>query len=161
MARLPRSRRVQHSGSRQCACLLERAIGREKARIQMARRGVCRRLANRWRATVSVDPSGWACVDADVYSRLVGDAPILSLDLATSFSGLRLAGRGTGEAPTREMYGSVRFRLNEAEFRLSDLLTVHGWNKSHEVSRVCFFNPLTDRSIVIRAHRLWLLLTVT
>lgn len=82
----------------------------------------------------------------DVYASLIPTAKIVDENLRRSFSGLCLAGRVAGEAVSREMYSSIRFRINEANCRLSELLTVNGWNTGRQASRTTFFNARTQSS---------------
>jgi hypothetical protein len=82
---------------------------------------------------------------ASPYSHLIKDATILSQNLCLSWSGLCLAGRVRGEAATREIYASIRFRNGIDEHSLTDLLTVHGWSHRESISRMIFFNPRTDQ----------------
>jgi hypothetical protein len=90
------------------------------------------------------DPDGLALAGAP-YARMLDGAQIVPENLGRSFSGLCLAGRGSGETATREICGSIRFRCGNDEHALLGLLSVHGWSGSRGVSRISFFNPRTDR----------------
>ncbi|CAN5483400.1 hypothetical protein BH20ACI3_BH20ACI3_39660 [soil metagenome] len=80
-----------------------------------------------------------------VYDVIVGSAPIVAINLQRSFSGLCLAGRVAGETASYEAYASIRFRINNIEYGLSDLLTVQGWDQFSEISRMTFFNARTQQ----------------
>jgi hypothetical protein len=67
-------------------------------------------------------------LSVDAYSNLIPTANIVNENLRRSFSGLCLAGRAVGEATTRQMYSSIRFRTGESEHTLTELLTVNGWS---------------------------------
>jgi hypothetical protein len=80
----------------------------------------------------------------DAYRNLVPTATIVKENLRRSFSGLCLAGRAVGEATTREMYSSNRFRRGESEHTLTELLTVNGWNNDRRASRITYLNARTE-----------------
>ena len=84
-------------------------------------------------------------LSAKIYEKLFNNCKLLPENLISSFSGLCLAGRVSGEGFTREVYSSVRFKLPDElrEYSLDRLLTVHEWSDG-EVSRVAFYNPRTD-----------------
>jgi hypothetical protein len=77
------------------------------------------------------------------YSQIIEEGQILRDNLQKTYSGLCLAGRAAGEIATRDMLASIRFCQNTAEFRLDELLTVHGWSAA-SISRVSFFNVRTE-----------------
>lgn len=79
------------------------------------------------------------------YDSIVDGASIVYNNLQRSFSALCLAGRIAGKTASQTAYSSIRFRVREVEYGLQDLLTVHGWNKDSEVSRITFFNPRTQQ----------------
>jgi hypothetical protein len=79
---------------------------------------------------------------SDPYQQIIEEGQILPENLRKTYSGLCLASRAAGESATREMFASIRFRESTAEFRLGDLLTVHGWSTA-SISRVSFFNVRT------------------
>jgi hypothetical protein len=79
------------------------------------------------------------------YAAFARESSLLPDNLKVSFSGLCLAGRAAGESVTRERCSSIRFRFNEVERNLVDLLTIHGWSSGSEVSRMSFFNIRTGR----------------
>jgi len=80
----------------------------------------------------------------DAYSNLVPTAKIVEENLRRSYSGLCLAGRAVGEATTREMYSSIRFRIGESDHTLTELLTVNGWNTDRRPSRITYLNARTE-----------------
>lgn len=87
-------------------------------------------------------------LNPDIYEGLAGHAHILPDNLRRSYSGTCLAGRATGEAPSREVCASLRFRNTAGEHGLDELLTIHGWS-ALGISRVTFFNSRSgqfDRS---------------
>jgi hypothetical protein len=79
----------------------------------------------------------------EAYDQIIEDARIIPENLRRSFSGLCLAGRVAGEIASREAYASIRFRSEQGEYGLSDMLTVHEWSPSNTVSRLAFFNART------------------
>jgi hypothetical protein len=58
------------------------------------------------------------------YSEIVPGAPILPANLRESHSGLCFAGRIVGEAASRAICESAKFRLGQSEHALSELLTI-------------------------------------
>ena len=87
-------------------------------------------------------------LNPDIYAGLTGHAPILPDNLRRSYSGTCLAGRTAGEAPSREVCGSLRFRNTAGEHGLDELLTIHNWS-ALGISRITFFNSRSgqfDRS---------------
>ncbi len=90
-----------------------------------------------------INPEG--ALPGEAYIRIIDDAQIIPDNLRRSFSGLCLAGRLVGETATREACASVRFRFENGEHRLPDLLTIYGWSQSDFVSRITFFNARTER----------------
>lgn len=78
------------------------------------------------------------------YIHLIEGATVLPDNANKSYSGLCLAGRAAGEAPTRAACAAVTFRNSTASYPLPELLTIHGWS-NRNVSRVTFFNALTER----------------
>jgi hypothetical protein len=88
---------------------------------------------------------GELSLTGSLYSRLVAGANIIAENLLRSYGGLCLATRVGGEAATREICGSIQFRIGGADHHLDRLLSVHGWTEPHAVSRVTLFNARTDR----------------
>ena len=84
-------------------------------------------------------------LEGGIYTHLIAAAQVIPDNLRKSFSGLCLAGRVGGKTATYNSSASVRFRINEIEYRLSKLLTVHGWSTTDSVSRMSFFNSRTER----------------
>lgn len=82
--------------------------------------------------------------NARLYSHLVaGGGEIMPSNLSSSYSQVCLAGRGTGEVPTRGSMEAIRLRVDGEEADLSQLLTVHSWMPG-TVSRVMFYNSRTE-----------------
>ncbi len=81
----------------------------------------------------------------EMYLQIIEGAPIFSENLRRSFSGLCLSGRVAGEAATRRVLESVRFRFSVGDFDLPHLLTVHHWSASDTVSRLTFYNARTEQ----------------
>jgi hypothetical protein len=81
---------------------------------------------------------------SDPYHQLCGDISILPENLSLTWSGLCLAGRIMGENAAREICASICFRNGEDQYRLPELLTVHGWSQHDGPSRMTFFNSRTD-----------------
>lgn len=79
-----------------------------------------------------------------VYEVIVNGASVVPDNLRKSFSGLCLAGRVAGKTASREAYASVRFRVGGVEYNLPELLTVYGWHRYSEISRITFFNAHTQ-----------------
>jgi hypothetical protein len=90
--------------------------------------------------------SGSAALPREAYNSLIPTAKIVGENLRRSFSSLCLAGRAIGEAATREMYSSIRFRIGESEHTLTQLLTVNGWNTDKRASRITYFNARTEKT---------------
>jgi hypothetical protein len=84
-------------------------------------------------------------LDEEIYTHIIDSAQIFPDNLRKSFSGLCLAGRVGGKTVTHNVSASVRFRINEVEYSLPELLTVHGWSNPGSVSRMSFFNSRTER----------------
>jgi len=81
---------------------------------------------------------------AQLYTHLVTrGGEIRSSNLSESYSQVCLAGRGTGEVPTREGMEAIRFREDGVEADLSQLLTVQSWMPG-TISRVMFYNSRTE-----------------
>jgi hypothetical protein len=82
--------------------------------------------------------------NAQLYSGLVArGGEIRSSNLSESYSQVCLAGRGTGEVPTRGSMEAIRFREDGVEADLSQLLTVQSWMPG-TISRVMFYNSRTE-----------------
>lgn len=82
--------------------------------------------------------------NAQLYSHLVTrGGEIRSSNLSESSSQVCLAGRGTGEVPTKGSMEAIRFREDGAEADLSQLLTVQSWMPG-TISRVMFYNSRTE-----------------
>lgn len=82
--------------------------------------------------------------NSQLYSRLVPrGGQLMPSNLSSSYSQVCLAGRGTGEVPTRGSMEAIRFRVDGEEADLSQLLTVHSWMPG-TVSRVMFYNSRTE-----------------
>jgi hypothetical protein len=84
------------------------------------------------------------------YLQLIEGVTVLPANANKSYSGLCLAGRSAGEAPTRAACAAVSFRNGMASYLLPELLTIHGWSDCN-VSRVTFFNALTERQDRLQA----------
>lgn len=79
------------------------------------------------------------------YDMLVKNAPGISCpNLSRSDSAVCLAGRVTGEAASRAILATVRFRNGNRFVDLSQLSTVHGWSDG-AASRMTFFNTRTGQ----------------
>jgi len=83
-------------------------------------------------------------LDGEIFQALVAGAQILAENLLRSYSGLCLAGRGTGESASRNAYSQIKFQHGAHENTLEQLLTIHGWSNC-PISRMSFFNPRTGR----------------
>ena len=81
----------------------------------------------------------------NAYEQIVEATKILSGNLCKTFSGLCLAGRIAGETASREQYSKIRFKSDQGEYSLLDLLAIHEWSPSNIVSRMAFFNSRTGR----------------
>lgn len=84
-----------------------------------------------------------ATLEATPYAVLIPNAVPAVENLRRSYSGVCLAGRSSGAAPTRAMCEGVSFRHNGITYPLHQLLTIREWSTSG-ISRVSFFNPLND-----------------
>lgn len=84
-------------------------------------------------------------LDAGLYRRIAGDRPIVAENLQKSFAGLCLVTRVAGEAATRRMLESVRFKAGPEECTIADLLAVRNWSASNRVTRTNLFNTRTGR----------------
>jgi len=84
-------------------------------------------------------------LEEEIYTHIIDSAQVIPDNLRKSFSGLCLAGRVGGKTATHNASASVRFRINEIEYRLPKLLTVHGWSTTGSVSRMSFFNSRNER----------------
>lgn len=80
-----------------------------------------------------------------IYEVFAQGASVVPDNLRKSFSGLCLAGRVTGKTATRDVYASLRFRVGGEEYGLPELLTVYGWHRFSQVSRITFFNAHTHQ----------------
>lgn len=106
-----------------------------------------RESATNWRidgeAPVAIG-DGQRVPNAEFYSNLVPQGgEIRASNLAESHSDLCLAGRVTGEAPTKGLMADIRFRDNGCAADLSQLLTVQNWMPG-TISRVRFYNARTE-----------------
>jgi hypothetical protein len=81
---------------------------------------------------------------ADAYASIVTGAKICPKTIRESYSGLCFAGRSAGEAASRKACASIRFRCNDIDYDLPELLTIQGWAPSSSVSRMSFFNARTE-----------------
>jgi hypothetical protein len=82
--------------------------------------------------------------NAQLYRHLVTQGgEIRSSNLSESHSQVCLAGRGTGEVPTKGSIEAIRFRADGSEADLSQLLTVQSWMPG-TISRVRFYNARTE-----------------
>lgn len=85
-------------------------------------------------------------IPTELYDGLVSGAEVEGRNLRSSYSGLCLAGRAAGEAATRAVLESVRFRSDEKmQYGLPRLLTLRGERDMENLSRLVFFNPRTER----------------
>lgn len=104
---------------------------------------ITRRSAVRWRVHGEGPVAlltGQEVPHAHLYTHLVHHGGAIKPEnLSESYSKVCLAGRGTGENPTRAMMASVRFRHNGMEANLCELLTVQGWLPG-TISRTLFYN---------------------
>ena len=89
--------------------------------------------------------SDTAALVGETYERFACSSAPRPENLHRSFSGLCLAGRAQGESSTREAAGSIRFRIENVDYNLADLLTIDGWSPSRTVSRMSFFNSRTEQ----------------
>jgi hypothetical protein len=88
--------------------------------------------------------AGQQVPNAQLYSHLVSSGGnIRSSNLSETHSQVCLAGRGTGEIPTRGSMEAIRFRKDGEEADLSQLLTVQSWMPG-TISRVMFYNSRTE-----------------
>ena len=91
-------------------------------------------------------PSRELAMPTELYDGLVSGAEVEERNLRSSYSGLCLAGRTAGEAATRAVLETVRFRgEGEIEYGLPRLLTLRGERDMDNLSRLVFFNPRTER----------------
>jgi len=82
--------------------------------------------------------------NAQFYKQLIAEGgEIRAANLSESHSNVCLAGRATGEAPTKCWMTDIRFRDNGYEVDLSQLLTVQNWTPG-TISRVRFYNARTE-----------------
>jgi hypothetical protein len=82
--------------------------------------------------------------NVEFYTKLVAEGgEIRAANLSESYSNVCLAGRATGEAPTKGWMTDIRFRENGCEANLSQLLTVQNW-MPRTTSRVRFYNSRTE-----------------
>ena len=108
---------------------------------------ITRESAVNWR--IDGDPpvalaSGQQVPNSHLYRNLVSrGAEINAANLSESYSQICLAGRGTGEVPTKGSMEAIRFREDGAEADLSQLLTVQNWMPG-TISRVMFYNSRTE-----------------
>jgi hypothetical protein len=84
-------------------------------------------------------------LDSSVYAPFAPSSAIRNDNLQRSYSGLCLAGRAAGESVTRDRCASIRFHMDGVEHNLANLLTIHGWRDTEQVSRMSFFNTRTGR----------------
>ena len=106
-----------------------------------------RSMAMNWRidgeAPVAII-EGQQLPNADFYAHLVEEGgTIKASNLLESHSDVCLAGRVTGDEPTRGWMANIRFRQNGCEADLSQLLTVQRWMPG-TISRVMFYNARTE-----------------
>jgi len=82
--------------------------------------------------------------NSQLYRNLVSrGGEINTSNLSESYSQICLAGRGTGEVPTKGSMQAIRFREDGTEADLSQLLTVQNWMPG-TISRVMFYNSRTE-----------------
>lgn len=108
---------------------------------------ITRSMAMNWRisgeAPVTV-LNGQQVPNSQFYTQLVRNGgEIKPPNLSQSHSQICLAGRGIGEARTRDFMMNIRFANDGCEADLSQLLTVQGWMPG-TVSRVMFYNARTE-----------------
>lgn len=84
-------------------------------------------------------------LSSEVYAQIVENANIRRENIGKSYSGLCYAGRIAGESASRAICASIRLKVQNVEYRLSDLLTIHGWSSSTSISRANFYNTRTER----------------
>ncbi|MDR4485053.1 MAG: hypothetical protein R3B95_17915 [Nitrospirales bacterium] len=112
-----------------------------------ATRCILRQSATDWRIDGEPPPQmvtkPETALPGEAYVRIVKEAKVVSDNLCKTFSGLCLAGRVTGETASRKQYAAIRFKSEEGEYDLPNLLTVHGWSPSKILSRMTFFNART------------------
>lgn len=90
-------------------------------------------------------PFGRRIPFASIYQDLIqGDGNILTSNLDHTHSKLCLAGGADGEAPTKARMEHIRFRKNDVDADLSQLLTIHEWSHG-TASRLSFFNMRTGK----------------
>jgi hypothetical protein len=83
------------------------------------------------------------------YKEALSNATIVEENLRKSHKGLCLAGRVMGESATREMLTTIKLRCSDGDYGLDDLMTIYGWSKLSQISRMTFFNTRSktlDRS---------------
>ena len=108
---------------------------------------ITRSVAMNWQVSgeapvTAVD--GQQVPNSQFYAHLVRNGgEIKPSNLSESYSQICLAGRGVGEARTRDCITNIRFEKDGCEADLSQLLTVHGWMPG-TVSRVMFYNARTE-----------------
>lgn len=108
---------------------------------------ITRSVAMNWRisgeAPVKV-LNGQQVLNSQFYAHLVRNGgEIKPSNLSESHSQICLAGRGVGEARTKDCITNIRFENDGCEADLSQLLTVQGWMPG-TVSRVMFYNARTE-----------------
>lgn len=89
-------------------------------------------------------------ISEDPYKQLISEATIVPENLRRPYSGLCMAGRAMGDAPTRHICADIHFGISDRNTGLDELLTIRGWTRSNPISRVAFFNSRTeefDRSV--------------
>jgi hypothetical protein len=110
------------------------------------RRTITRSGAMSWRVSGEAPVAllnGQQLLHSQIYSQLVRNgAEIKPSNLSQSHSQICLAGRGVGEARTRDCITNIHFESEGCEADLSQLLTVQGWMPG-AVSRVMFYNART------------------
>jgi hypothetical protein len=122
-----------------------------KRQLAFTRRGVIYRPNPQFAIDWYIDgepPPQWnndeGHLPREPYRQIIAEAEILPDNLGKSYSGLCLAGRATGEASSREICSSIRFRSQTGDRGLEELLTVYSWSACN-ISRVSFFNTFTER----------------
>lgn len=74
------------------------------------------------------------------YDSIVEGSKIKSENLFRSYSGLCFAGRSAGEAETKRVCSTVRFKDETGEYLLDDLMAVNSWSSKGSISRTSFYN---------------------
>jgi hypothetical protein len=78
------------------------------------------------------------------YNFIFEDAVILNDNLKKTWSGLTLAGRGSGEKPTRAILDRTKFLFGDRQYSVNELLAFQAAPHGGVVSRTTFYNSRTE-----------------